>query len=338
MAAINPNISLFHGENLYLLEKTLENWFQNFEKKHGDINITIIDSEEELNAKTIINALESAPFLGEKRLIVIKNFLRGGESEEQDKVEKFLENLPETAVVIFFENPNFETKKRPKSGLKKTIEKIGDVKVFALPSPQELTTWIQNKLQKYNTTISPALMNEIVNNSTGDMLTLSQEVAKLGLYCENRAVTQLDIDLLISKNYAATVFQFTDSLNAKNPQEAIRKLHTLIDMGEEILIILTMIARHFRLLILVKDLLENQKIPKGRVYEKMTTYDQNIKPYPVKLAIDQSSKFTLDQMKQIYSDLVRISTDLRTGKIPQGDNDKNLLLLEIEKFIVKSIA
>ena len=65
MAAINPNISLFHGENLYLLEKTLENWFQNFEKKHGDINITIIDSEEELNAKTIINALESAPFLGE---------------------------------------------------------------------------------------------------------------------------------------------------------------------------------------------------------------------------------------------------------------------------------
>ena len=75
-----------------------------------------------------------------------------------------------------------------------------DVKVFAsLSTELDVDT---KQVTKY-TTIS-ALMNEIVNNSTGDMLTLARS-GKTGL-CENRAVTQLDIDLLISKNYAATVF------------------------------------------------------------------------------------------------------------------------------------
>ncbi len=335
MAPINPNISLFRGENVYLLEKTLGKLREDFEKKHGDLNITILESEEELTANSIISALQAAPFLGEKRLVIIKNFFRLGESEDQDTIETFLEKLPESTLAIFYESPHVETKKRPKSTLKKTVEKNGNVKEFTIPTPQELVTWIQNRLQKYHTTISQKLAIQLADDCGLEMLTLSNEVAKLGLYCENREITTADLALLTPKNYAATIFQFTDSLNEKNARTAIEKLHTLAEMGEEMLIVLTMIARHFRMLILVKDLLETQKIPKHIIFQKMSSYDPNMKPYPVKLAVDQSSKFTLDHMKKIYNSLVQINVDLRTGKIPQGPGDKHLLLLELEKLIIQ---
>ncbi len=342
MSVINPNISLFTGENVYLLEKTLKKLRDDFITKHGDLNITILEDESEMTADSIINALESAPFLGEKRLVIIKNFLRLGDSDEQDKIEKYLEKIPETSLAIFYENPNIETKKRPKSTLKKTIEKIGNVKEFATPLPGEVVTWIQNRLQKSNVKISTALATQMMNDCAINMQSLAHEIAKLSLYCsaftgansEVREVTQQDLDLLVPKNYTATIFQFTDALNAKNPQIAIEKLQTLMEMGEEMLIILSMIARHFRMLILVKDLLETQKIPKHMIYQKMTGYDPNMKPYPVKLAVDQSSKFSMDQMKKIYQSLVEMNIGIKTGRIPQGPNDKHMLLLEVEKLIM----
>lgn len=334
MPATNPNISLFTGENVYLLEKTLEKLRDDFMAKHGDLNITILEDESEMTAESIINALESAPFLGEKRLVIIKNFLRLGDSDDQDKVEKYLEKIPETSLAIFYENPNIETKKRPKSTLKKTIEKTGNVKEFATPLPGEVVTWIQSRLQKSNVKISTALATQMMNDCAINMQSLAHEIAKLSLYCENREVTKQDLDLLVPKNYTATIFQFTDALNAKNPQIAIEKLQTLMEMGEEMLIILSMIARHFRMLILVKDLLETQKIPKHMIYQKMTGYDPNMKPYPVKLAVDQSSKFSIDQMKKIYQSLVEMNIGIKTGRIPQGPNDKHLIMLEVEKLIM----
>lgn len=338
MPVTNPNISLFTGENIYLLEKTLDKLREDFEKKHGDLNITILEDESELTANSIMNALEAAPFLGEKRLIIIKNFLRLGDSDEQDKIEKFLEKMPDTSLVIFYENPNVETKKRPKSTLKKTIEKTGNAKEFASPQPHEIITWIQSRLQKSNVTITTALAIQMMNDCGSDMQLLSQEIAKLSLYCENRAVTLDDLNLLVPKSYSATIFQFTDALNAKNTQMAIEKLHTLVDMGEEILIIMSMIVRNFRMLILVKDLLENQKIPKHMIYQKMTTYDANVKPYPIKIFVDQSSKFSLDHMKKIYQALTQIDLNLKTGKISQAPNDKRMAMLELEKFIMNTLA
>lgn len=333
---INPQVLLFMGENVYLMEKTLAKLKQDFIEKHGDLNITILEDEEEITAASITNAAKSSPFLGEKRLIIVKNFLKLGESEDQDKIEKFLEKLPETAILLFFENPNVETRKRPKSTLGKTLQKRAKVKAFDMPSPEELRTWMQNRLEKNNVTISGALAAQIIQDSGADMQTLANEIGKLALYCENRAVAQNDIDLLISKSYSATIFQFTDALNAKNPKQAIAKLHILIDMGEEILPILGMIARHFRLLILVKDLLENQKIPKHTIHGKITNYDPNIKPYPVKLAIDQCAKFTMEQMKEIYRLLVKLNLNMKNGKIPQAPNEKHMLMIELEKMIIQA--
>jgi len=330
----NPRILLFTGENVYLMEKTLGKWVRDFIEKHGDLNVTTLEEEDEITAKSVTGALKASPFLGEKRLVIVKNFLRLAESEDQDRVETFLEKLPETSAVIFLENPHVETRKRPKSSLGKTLRKIGTVKEFNSPSPQELATWIQNRLQKEDVNISTKLAMQIVQDTGVDMQILSNEIAKLALFCKNRAVTQQDIDLLISKSYSATIFQFTDALNTKNTNQAIEKLHVLIDMGEEVLPILGMMARHFRLLILVKDLLEHQKIRRANIFEKMQTYDPGVKLYPVKLSIDQSEQFTMEQMKDIYHLLLQLNVNMKNGKIPQGPNEKHMIMIELEKLII----
>src|SRR3989338_572211 len=94
------NVHLFTGENTFMAERTLEKWKSDFTAKHGDLNITVLDSEEELTAKSIMGALKAAPFLGEKRLVIIKNFLRLGDSDDQDRIEEFLDEIPDTSIAL----------------------------------------------------------------------------------------------------------------------------------------------------------------------------------------------------------------------------------------------
>lgn len=328
------NVCLLHGPNAYLLEKALEKLRADFEEKHGSINIETIATDDDLTAQKIISAISSAPFLGEKRLVVVKNFLRLADDKEQEKMEKSLDKIPETGILVFFEHPNTESKKRPKATLKKTLEKKAVAKVFNEGTENELMPWIINRLKNNNAVMSETLARYMMEVAGTDMHILASECEKLGIYCHDRKVTQRDIDDLVSKNYATTIFQCTDALNEKNPQKAIAKLHVLSEMGEELLIILSMMARHFRLILLTKELIEKQKIPRSRLYETMTTYDAGLKPYPVKLAADQAQKFTMAQLKSVMNTLVQISLDAKTGRPPILSQEKNGLLFAMERLII----
>lgn len=338
MSPTYPNISFFTGNNAYLLEKTLALLIENFTKKHGELNVALLESENELTANAIMSAAGSAPFLAEKRLVIIKNFLTRGEESDQAKMETRIDDMPESSLVIFYEHPHSEKKRRGTPKLAQILRKHTVVKEFNEPDIDEVTTWIINRLQKSDSTITMPQVRTIINMRGTDMLTLANEVGKLELYAAGRAITDDDIELLITKNYTATVFQFTDMLNAKDAKRAIALLHTLVEMGEEPLMLIGMIARHFRLLILVKDLMETHNIRARDVYAKMTTYDETIKPYPVKLAVEQSSKFTMAQLTGNYRALTEININFKTGRIPTLGNDKTGILLELEKFILNAMG
>lgn len=338
MSATYPNISLFTGDNAYLLEKTLALLIDDFTKKHGELNVAILESENELTANAIMSAAESAPFLAEKRLVIVKNFLTRGEESDQAKMETRIDDIPDSSLVIFYEHPHSEKRRRGTPKIAQILRKHAVIKEFNEPDADQVITWIVNRLQKNNSTITMLQARTIINACGTDMLTLANEIGKLELYAANRAITDSDIDLLITKNYTATVFQFTDTLNTKDAKRAIALLHTLIEMGEDPLMLMGMIARHFRLLILVKDLMETHNIRARDVYAKMTTYDETLKPYPVKLAVDQSSKFTMAQLTDTYRALTEININFKTGRIPTLGNDKTGILLELEKFILNATA
>ena len=68
------SVFLFHGEDTYSLNQKANFWRDEFIKKHGDTSLEVLDGKT-LAPREFSTNLETLPFLSEKRLIIVKDFL-----------------------------------------------------------------------------------------------------------------------------------------------------------------------------------------------------------------------------------------------------------------------
>ena len=92
-----------------------------------------------------------------------------------------------------------------------------------------------------------------------------------------------------------------------------------------------MIVRHFRILIQAQFLTSKGSSPDLIA----RTIKQH--PYVAMTAAKQSKNFTQDKLKKIYSHLLEIDKNFKTGKIKTSVDDSRELLLAIEQFIIRTI-
>ena len=97
----NP-IYLFYGPDTYSAYQKSMLWRREFEKKYGDFNIHVFEGEKFTNAD-FCAASQSMPFLSEKKLIIIRDFLRDGNIDEQKKVAEELDEAADFCVIVFLE-------------------------------------------------------------------------------------------------------------------------------------------------------------------------------------------------------------------------------------------
>lgn len=326
------SLFLFFGENVWSLAKELQRWIREFEKKYeNNLDIDIMDGGEK-NAAEIQSALESVPFLTDKRLIIIKNFLNSAPAKEQEKIAERLENIPETTVAVFYE----EELPDKRTTLFRALKNKGTLKEFTLFSDREFMEWIEQQAIKYHTRLAPETAKKLLEQVGPDLWSLENEIQKLGAYCRNRAVTPQDIELLIAPNLTTSIFKMTDAISQKNVEQAIKIFHLLTENAEPIMTIFAMLARHFRLLLLINDL-KKQNYRTNEIYGEMKKYDPKAHPYAISIATGQAQNFKMEELKKIYELLLKLDLDMKTGEIQQEtDSDKKSAMLAIEKFILCS--
>ena len=105
---------------------------------------------------------------------------------------------------------------------------------------------------------------------------LVSQIEKLCIYCGNKELIGVaDVKAIVSDTKVESVFEFTDALGAKDLGKALRMLTTLLEDGEAPLRILGGVARHYRQLWQVRELLD-RKVPSGRSGEGLR--DQSVLP------------------------------------------------------------
>jgi DNA polymerase III subunit delta len=318
------NVYLFFGNDTYSSNLKLRTWKDAFEKKHGgDMNIEMLEGKT-LNKIDFESAVNSTPFLAEKRLVIVKDFLDRGNDEEQKKIADFLEDeLPDFTVIAFIEDEMPDRR----SSLFKKINKIGNLEEFEQMIGPNLTRWIIKKANEKDLAISPNIAQYIGDSVGSDLWNLNNELDKLKSYSKTNQITEASIDDLMHPNLTSTIFKFTDYLAQKNRKKSISTMNILIESGEEIVKILFMIVRHFRILLQVKDL-KDRGLPKGEIIDKLKLH-----PFVVSTMISQCPNFTQQKLRAIYNALLKLDTGMKTGKIKILADDKRELLLAMEKFI-----
>lgn len=313
-------VFLFYGSDAYSHREKLKFWRTEFEKKHGgDMNITFFDGAK-THAQEIFQACSSMPFLAEKRLVIVKDFLRDCEDDDRSAFAELIEKIPEFCVLVFSE---LEAPDR-RTSLFKKIQKFGKLTEFSAFTGSKLLSWIEKKVEQAGGTIEKEavmLLSEMVG---GDLNRLENEIAKLVGFADNRAITKRDIELLVVTQIETSIFRLTDGIGNKNKKIALETLHNLIDTGEELHRILYMIMRQFRIITCVRDLLAQGKSQ----YEMTAQLKEH--PFVISNTMSQARNFSMTQLKRAYELLVDIDTKLKSGgiKVLAGDNREFVLALD----------
>ncbi|MCD6109918.1 DNA polymerase III subunit delta [bacterium] len=318
-------VYLFFGDDTYSAHNKMMFWRTEFEKKHGgNTNIEVLEGKT-LLANNFRSNIQSAPFLADKRLVIIKDFLSKGNKDEQKKVADILEtDLSNFCVILFIEYGSPDKR----MALYKKINKVGHPEEFKALMGPELTKWIQKHSQEINLILTPQIASYIGEQAGSDLWNLSNELEKLKTYGLENEITKNVIDDLVHPNLTTSIFKLTDYLAHRNAKDSLKTLDILLESGEDMMKIIFMIVRHFRILIQVKDLM-NRGNSKREIIGKIKEH-----PYTISTAMQQSPNFSLDALCKIYEALLQIDIGIKTGKIRMLTDDKKEMLLTLEKFVL----
>jgi len=302
---------IFHGEDTFSCAEALAE----FKAKMGDpamvdLNTTRLDGHS-VDMAELIHHCDTIPFMSDRRLVVVHGLLerlsKQGEAEYEAALVNYLPTLPETTRLVFVETVELP-KRHPIVELALRHE-AGFVKTFVLPQGRELERWIRRRVEAAGGSISPAALSALSIYVGSDLYQLAQEIAKLVDYTGGkRAIEEKDVQLLTPHAREGNVFEMVDALGRQDGRMAGRIYHQLLDMGEQPLMLLSMIVRQFRLMIQIKELAPRLLTPEAIARE----LGQN--PYPVKKIMQQARNFTMPQLRGIYHRLLEADVEIKTGR------------------------
>lgn len=316
-------VYLFYGEDRYSLNQKLKFWQTEFVKKYGENSLEIIDGAK-LDVDNFSTNLESLPFLSDKRLVLVKDFLDLGKEEKQKHIASAIENTPDFCLLIFQEN-EIPKKTNP---IYKKISKIGTLQEFKVLSPSEITKWITDKAKKENIKISFSTANYLTQQCGPELWTISNELDKLALFSNGKEITKEMIDDICIPSLTSSIFKLTDEVAQKNAKASLKTFSILKDSGQELNGIFFMLVRHFRILTQVQELV-NKGESAAEITKKLKQH-----PFVIQKTSVQAKNFNREKLVEIYEEMLSIDKGVKTGIIKSFKGDNREFELAIEKFIV----
>ncbi len=321
------SLYVFYGSEEFLIEKTKDLLVQNaLEEDELDFNLAIVDLEES-PIETAIEQMDEFPFMGEKRVVLLKNayFLTAAERKKDkivhdlDRLTSYLENPAPFTIAVF-------TVPYPKLDVRKKITKllVKHATVFEAKPMQdrELISWIHNHAKESNVEIDQKAIELLMYMTGNNLQSITSEMEKLALRVGSRgSITTEVIDSLVVKSLDQNVFALVDKIITNQKQQAMEMYRDLLVQKEEPIRILAAIARQYRIFAQVKYL-RGIGLGAGEIASKL-----KINPYPVKLAMQQISLFSEKDLLEKLDHLAEMDYQMKTGY-----GDKEMLL---ELFILR---
>jgi len=317
------NLFLFHGPDNFSSQQKIRFWREQFTKKHGDMNIEILDNKKIAPAE-IRSAINSHPFLGEKRLVIVKDFFQNASADQQKVVADFIDKVPEFCILAFLENQSADKR----TSLYKKLQKLGTVEEFASPDPAKILTFLRQESQKLKLNISISTLTYLSQILPPNLWTASNELQKLANYSETQEITREVVDNLVTPSLSSSIFNLTDQICTRKHREAFSTLKTLYQSGEEITKIFFMVVRHFRILIQISEL-ANKGFKESDIVRQLKQH-----PFTVKKAIGQTRSLSPQTLKTTYQKLLEIDTRVKTGKIRFTQQEPAEFVLALEQLIL----
>jgi DNA polymerase-3 subunit delta len=310
---------LFHGEDEY--RRSLQ--LATMKAKLGDPTTVALNTTElngrRLTLNELISVCDAMPFLSEKRMVIVNDLAarferKTGTAEDDseegptflEQFEEYVNRLPESTRLVLVEDHEIE-RSNPIYKIVSHSDQ-GHEREFVPLRSGELSRWISERVEEGGGRIDRAAVEALAAFVGSDLRLLGQEIDKLLTYVgPERAVSEQDVQLLVSYAQEANIFHMVDALGKRDTRRAMELMEQLLEGGEHPLYLLRMITRQFRILIQVKELLA-----KGTSAEDIRAL-LRLHPYVVKKTTGQAASFSIEQLEAIYKQLHEVDAAVKSG-------------------------
>lgn len=327
-------VTLVYGREVLLIDDIVEE-FKNL-SKHSmpDFNLRIIDGQE-TNLETLVSAIETLPMMSDKRYIVVKDFelfqakRKFFNEESESEFIKIIENVPDTALVLFALYGEVDTKK---SKLYKTVNKLGDVLKMDKLEDMELFNWCKDAFKKNHIKVNNSELIYFIDltgykdkKSLITLADLKNEIGKISAYLGRGAsLDKESINKLLTNNIEDNVFKMIDMIGVKNTKKALSLFNDMLYKGGSVLGTFSLLSTRFSQILQLKGLLEM------RVSIDTIKNTMGLQKFQVNKLVNQSKNFDEESIISIIKKISDMDYAIKQGKI----TDKlaaEVLIVEISK-------
>jgi len=314
MTKPSPVIYLLYGNDEFAIQSFLK---ENLIPKMGGgadaaMDITTLDGRTD-RLEAIQGEVQTIPFLSKRRMVILEQSLSLAK-KNREKFKEFLNDIPETTALILIEGVLTASNKNKTHWLVEWVQMNTDrcwMKAFTLPTGQAMTNWILEQASELGGNFEVPAAQHLASLINEDPRLAKMEINKLLTYVDFiRPVTEDDVVELVSDVRQGDIFEMVDAIGYGDGKKAMFMLRRLLE-DSEALPLFGMIVRQFRLLIQVRELVDEN--PAQDHFAIAKTIGSH--PYPIQKLMPQVKLFTLEQLKRIFHQLSEVDQAIKTGKL-----------------------
>lgn len=274
------------------------------------MNLSELDNPD---ADVLIATAETLPFMGEKRMVVVRecDLLTTSKKTDEAKLEAikaYLEKQSPSTCLVFTVKGKADARK----SLYNALKKANAIVDFSPMGDNEAANWAVRTMRALGKRMDLTTAQKLIFTVGHDAALLKQEMEKLAGYTAERdEILEADIDAISVKSLECTVFQMVDAQVSGHYADAFTLMRSVLESGEDRFMVLAMLLRQYRILYHMSSLME-ERTPQASLGTLL-----GIPPFAVSRTQAQAKRYPRARLKDAYDFLFDLEYRLKSGQAPQ---------------------
>lgn len=316
-------ILFLYGKDTYRVNLQVSKMVQKFIQDRDPQKLNV--AQFAANAKTtseIIEQLHVAPFLAQKRMVVIKDIFSGKKETQQEISTKIKENtIPDSTVLVICAK-----EEKPKTKLGKELLKQLTSQKFVYKFDEmvgfKLEIWIADTLKQQGKSISKGAC-KLLASSTQNTWELINVLEQAKAYAGDNEIGIAQVKPFVAEVADDNIFHLVDAIISKQKKPIIKMVYEQYNQGKDAGYVIAMLIRQFRILLQLRDLYEREDVLNSNTLASRS----GVHAFVVKKSMALVKQSSVAQLTKTYEALLGLDQKIKTGQ-----QDQRLLL---DLFIVE---